>query len=129
MNPVVHFELPYKNAGRISAFYNTVFKWKLNELGNEFGNYILATTAESDVKQGTPAGAINGGLYPIKHDWPAQYPSIVIGVENIQATMKLINKSGGKVLGKPMTIPDFGEYVAFLDPEGNRNSILQPVGR
>src|SRR5574343_1822813 len=83
MNPVVHFELPYKDAKRITAFYKNVFAWQLHDLGEESGNYILATTAINDVKPGFPAGSINGGLYPIKPDWPMQYPSIVIGIENI----------------------------------------------
>ena len=127
MNPVVHFELPYLDSKRAAKFYETVFGWKMQDLGEEMGNYMLATTAETDAKPGLPAGAINGGLYPTKPDWPAQYPSIVIGVENIDESIKKINKSGGKILGEPMEIPGFGVYVSFLDTEGNRNSIIQPV--
>lgn len=126
MNPVVHFELTYKGVNRISEFYNSVFGWKLNKLGKEFGDYVLVTTAESDAKPGTPAGTINGGFFPIKPDWPEQYPSIVIEVANIKETMELIDENDGRVLGEPMTIPNFGEYVSFLDTEGNRNSIIQP---
>ncbi|MCB9000252.1 MAG: VOC family protein [Bacteroidales bacterium] len=126
MNAVVHFELPYEIAERISKFYRDVFGWKLTQLGEDMGNYILATTAESDAKPGFPAGAINGGFFPVKADWPAQYPSIVIGVRNIQSSIEAINKNGGKVLGEAMEIPNFGLYVSFLDTEGNRNSIIQP---
>ena len=127
MNPVVHFELPYKDGKRAARFYETVFGWKMQELGVESGNYILATTAETDAKPGFPAGSINVGLYPVKPDWPAQYPSIVIGVENIDEAVENINNNGGRVLGEPMEIPGFGIYVSFLDTEGNRNSVIQPV--
>jgi uncharacterized protein len=127
MNPVVHFELPYKDGKRAAQFYNTVFGWKMQELGEESGNYILATTAETDAKPGFPAGSINGGLYPVKPDWPAQYPSIVIGVENIDDAVENINNNGGQVLGEPIEIPGFGIYVSFLDTEGNRNSVIQPA--
>ena len=127
MNPVVHFELPYEDANRIAEFYNTVFHWKLTPLGKDFGNYILATTAETDAKPGSPAGAIDGGFFPVKPDWPAQYPSVVIGVKNIEESIKTINQHGGEVLGEPMLIPNFGLYVAFFDTEGNRNSIIQPT--
>lgn len=102
MNPVVHFELPYKEPNRIAKFYESVFGWKVQFLGAEMDNYILVTTAEKDVRPGTPAGAINGGLYPIKPDYPAQYPAIVIGVEDIRAAMKRVVKAGGKVLGEPI---------------------------
>jgi predicted enzyme related to lactoylglutathione lyase len=127
MNPVVHFEIPYFNAKRAARFYKSAFGWKMQELGEESGNYILATTAETDAKPGFPAGSINGGLYPNKPDWPAQYPSIVIGVENIEEAVMKITNSGGQVLGEPIEIPGFGIYVSFLDTEGNRNSIIQPV--
>ena len=128
MNPVVHFELPYKDPERISAFYEPVFGWKLTHLGNDFGGYVLATTAETDAKPNSPAGTINGGFFPVKPEWPAQYPSIVVGVRNIQSSMELINKNGGEVLGEPQKIPNFGLYVSFFDTEGNRNSIIEPKG-
>ena len=125
MDPVVHFELPYDDAGRVVRFYGAVFGWKLQPLGAEMNHYILATTAEADVRDDAPAGAINGGLFPRKPDWPAQQPSVVIGVADIRATMGRIDDAGGRVLGEPMTIPGVGEYVAFLDTEGNRGSVLQ----
>jgi len=127
MNAVVHFELPYENPNRIARFYESAFGWKTQFLGEEMGNYILVTTAERDVKPGAPAGAINGGLFPIKADWPAQNPSVVIGVEDIRDSMMKVAKAGGEVLGEPMEIPGFGKYVSFLDTEGNRNSVLQPT--
>ena len=126
MNPVVHFEMPYTNPNRIARFYESAFGWKTQLLGEEMGNYIIVTTAETDVKPGAPAGAINGGLFPSKPDWPAQYPSIVIGVEDIHDSMRAVASAGGEVLGEPMEIPEFGQYVSFVDTEGNRNSMLQP---
>lgn len=127
MNPVVHFELPYHDANRISAFYETVFGWRITHLGPGSGNYILAQTAENDVKPGFPAGAIDGGFFPVKPDWPVQYPSIVIGVEVIESAVEKIIENGGTVLGDPILIPGFGRYISFLDTEGNRNSIIQPT--
>ena len=127
MNPVVHFEMPYEDRDRIAKFYESVFGWKMQMLGEEMGNYVLATTAESDAKPGSPAGAINGGFYPKKPDWPAQYPSVVIAVEDIGRSMSRIRDAGGEVLGEPMEIPGIGQYVSFLDTEGNRSSILQPA--
>ena len=56
----------------------------MNNLGQDSGNYILATTTETDAKPGFLAGGINGGFFTVKLDWPGQYPSVVIGVKNIQ---------------------------------------------
>jgi predicted enzyme related to lactoylglutathione lyase len=96
-------------------------------LGDDMGNYVLATTTESTEKGPLKPGAINGGFFPKKADWPAQQPAIVIAVDDIKAAIKKVNDSGGAVLGEPMDIPGVGQYVAFTDTEGNRVTMLQPV--
>lgn len=126
MFPVVHFEIPYKNGGRISQFYSLVFGWKLTVMESASNDYILVTTAESDAKPGYPAGAINGGFYAVQAEWHPHYPSIVIGVDDLQTTMDDITKYGGKIIGEPVEIPNYGRFVSFIDTEGNRNSIIQP---
>src|SRR5689334_255240 len=131
MNPVVHFEMPYEDQDRLSAFYENAFGWKMNKTGPEMGNYVVAHTAETDdnnmVK--TP-GAINGGFYPksMATAGPAQ-PSVVISVEDIKIAMDKVRSAGGTVLGEPVEIPSVGQYVSFLDTEGNRASLLQPSPR
>ena len=127
MNPVVHFEMPYNNRLRMAAFYKSVFGWRMRMLGEDMGNYVTATTTETDESGPKRPGAINGGFYPKKPDWPAQYPSIVIAVDDVKKAMKKVKDAGGKVLGVPMEIPNVGQYVSFIDPEGNRVSMLQPV--
>jgi predicted enzyme related to lactoylglutathione lyase len=127
MDPVVHFELPYENRERIARFYEAAFGWQLQMLGEEMGNYVVATTATADAKPGAPAGAINGGFFQRKADWPAQHPSVVVAVEDIDAGMARVSKAGGEVLGEPMDIPGVGRYVAFFDTERNRLSMLQPT--
>ena len=72
MNPVVHFEIPYLDRQRIATFYESAFSWKIEMLGEDMGNYVLPTTAIADARNGASAGAINGGVYPKKPDWPAQ---------------------------------------------------------
>lgn len=124
-NPVVHFEMPYDDAKRVATFYKNAFGWQMQQFGQEIGNYVLATTTESADGRPTKPGAINGGFFEKKPDWPAQ-PSVVISVENIEAAMKDVGKAGGKVLGEPMDIPGIGRYVSFTDTEGNRVGMLQP---
>jgi len=127
MDPVVHFEMPAEDRKRMADFYTTVFGWKTQMLGPEMGDYVLARTTESD-ETGRPKnpGVINGGFFPKCKDNPAQYPSVVIAVEDIKEHMKNVEEAGGKVLGEAMEIPGVGSYVAFVDTEGNRVSMLQP---
>lgn len=129
MNPVVHFEMPYESRERMAKFYSTTFGWQTEMLGEEMGNYVLATTTESDETGPKRPGAINGGFFPKSADMPGQYPSVVIAVDNIAEVMRKVNEAGGKVLGEPMEIPGVGQYVAFFDTEGNRASLLQPIPR
>jgi len=129
MNPVVHFEMPYDDRERMAAFYLAAFGWQTQMLGEEMGHYVLAHTAETvDGMVRTP-GTINGGFFPRKPDWPAQHPSVVIAVQDIHAAMAQVTAAGGTVLGEPMEIPGVGQYVSFMDTEGNRASMLQPLPR
>ena len=127
MNPVVHFEMPYENRKRATEFYSKAFGWQLKDLGEKMNHYLVATTTPvgPDERPKEP-GAINGGFFEKKPDWPAQYPSVVIAVDDIGKAMAAVKKAGGKVLGEPMEIPGVGDYVSFTDTEGNRVSILQP---
>ena len=130
MNPVVHFEMPYDDRERMAKFYESAFGWQTRMLGEGMGNYVLATTTDTD-ERGHPKtpGAINGGFFQNKPEWPAQHPSIVIAVDDIKASTKKIADAGGNVLGEPMDIPGVGRYVSFTDTEGNRVSVLQPIPR
>lgn len=135
-NPVVHFEMPYKDGKRVSEFYKKAFGWGMNETSEEMGNYIVAVTAETDANRmvKTP-GTINGGFYDLNQSPTSTVPSFVISVDDIQQAMKDIEASGGKVAGmidhngkltkEPQMIPGIGLWMTFEDTEGNRVSILQ----
>ena len=129
MNPVVHFEMPFDDKARLTRFYEQAFGWQMQPLGDDMGQYVLAQTTASAEGRPTTPGAINGGFFPKKPDWPAQQPSVVIAVDDIAAAMEKVRSAGGEVLGEPMDIPGIGRYVSFTDPEGNRVSMLQPLAR
>lgn len=129
MNPVVHFEMPYDNRQRMAAFYQSAFGWQTQMLGEEMGHYVVAHTTETVDGMVSAPGTINGGFYERKPEWPAQHPSVVIAVDDIRAAMQQVAAAGGEVLGEPMEIPGIGQYVSFMDTEGNRVSMLQPFAR
>ncbi len=126
-NPVVHFEMPYKNNGRAKKFYEEAFGWQMAVMGEDMGGYIVATTTPSDPQTGRPTtpGSINGGFFAHDPQKPAQVPSVVISVDDIKAAMENVKNAGGEVLGEPVDIPGVGIYVSFTDTEGNRVSLLQ----
>jgi uncharacterized protein len=133
MNPVVHFEVPGEDLERMKKFYSSAFGWEMNQLGQDFGNYVVVMTSESDDKGPLEKGRINGGFYEKKSGMPIVSPSIVVSVDNINEAMEKVKQAGGKILGGSGNpdgyddIPGVGLYCAFEDSEGNRLSMLQPV--
>ena len=128
MNPVVHFEMPAEDTHRMATFYNNVFGWQTQQMGPEMNNYVVVTTTDTDATgRPTIPGTINGGFYPKEASSQAPIPSVVIAVNDIKAAILKIKEAGGKVLNEPVQIGGVGWYVSFLDTEGNRSSILQPL--
>lgn len=127
MNSVVHFEMPYENAERMAKFYQTAFGWKMQPLGEEMGNYVMAGTTETG-ENGMPVnpGAINGGFFPKTDESMTKHPSVVVAVKDIKAAMTQVKEAGGTVHGEPMEIPGVGHIVSLTDTEGNFVSMLQP---
>src|SRR5262249_39559365 len=97
MNPVVHFEMPYEDANRMSNFYQKAFGWQTNVMGPEMGNYVVAWTTDTDpeTRMVKNPGQINGGFFKKSADNGA--PSVVIAVQDIDIAMKAVTDAGGKV--------------------------------
>ncbi len=94
MNPVVHFEMPYDNRERIATFYESAFGWQTQKLGEDMGNYVLATTTQTDESGPQQPGAINGGFFSRNPNWPALHPSIVIAVDGLSALPLRARRTG-----------------------------------
>jgi hypothetical protein len=129
MDSVVHFEMPFDNGKRMAKFYESAFGWQTKILGEEMGNYILATTTETTESGPKNPGAINGGFYPKKDDGQPPSPSLVVAVDDIKESVKKVINAGGKTLGEPVEIPGVGTYISFVDTEGNHLSMLQAIPR
>jgi predicted enzyme related to lactoylglutathione lyase len=121
----------------MKKFYEGAFGWKMQQMGEDMGNYVVAHTAETDEKGmiKTP-GAINGGFYKKTDDPLSHPPSVVIAVPDIHTAIKAVEAGGGKILGamnetgavgmEPVMIPGVGLWISFEDTEKNRVSMLQP---
>ena len=127
MDPVVHFEIPFDDRLRMTRFYEAAFGWRTAALGEHMGDYVLATTTGTDDAGRRKPGSIDGGFYPRQRDQPAQHPSLVIAVANVTEAIQRVRAAGGQVLGEPVEISGVGQYVSFIDTEGNRLSLLEPV--
>lgn len=127
-NPVVHFEMPAKDRERVKKFYEEAFDWKMQLMGKDFGNYVVAQTTDTDENNmvKTP-GTINGGFFEYDDKTPGRTtPSVVISVDNMDEALEKVKRAGGKIEGKPQEIPTIGMWVVFIDSEGNRVSMIEP---
>ena len=116
MPRVVHFEIPIDDEKRAVKFYSDVFGWKINSWGGP-EPYWLADTGEGM--------GINGAL--MQRSKPNEGTINTIDVPDIDAYMKKITDSGGKVLMQKTEIPHVGWYAYCLDTEGNQFGIMQPL--
>jgi uncharacterized protein len=128
MDRVVHFEIPAENLERAKKFYSENFGWKLNQFGPEMGNYVLVHTGPTD-EQGMPQerAFINGGLMP--RDPSASSPVLVIAVADADQTVEKVKKSGGRLVGEILDIPNVGRYARVQDSEGNVIGVIKPAMR
>jgi predicted enzyme related to lactoylglutathione lyase len=71
MNPVVRFEMPCDDPRRMAKFYEQACDRRTQALGAEMGNYVRPTTTAKCERGPKRPGAINGGYFPGRPDWPA----------------------------------------------------------
>ena len=117
---VVHFEIPFDDQERASAFYGDVFGWSPTPLPEM--SYVLVTTGPSD--QGPPSepGFINGGLLA-RGDVAG--PVVVLEVDDIEATLAQVEERGGATVSAKQAVGEMGFSAYFTDPEGNLMGLWQ----
>jgi uncharacterized protein len=127
MNRVVHFEIPAEDLERAKRFYaDNNFGWKMTQLGPEMGNYVLVQTGPTDDKgMPTDTAFINGGL--MTRDPSASGPVLVLAVDDADAAVERVQRSGGRLLGEIMDIPAVGRYARVQDTEGNVIGVIKPI--
>jgi predicted enzyme related to lactoylglutathione lyase len=118
---VVHFEIPFDDQERASAFYTSTFGWDLTAMPEM--RYVLATTGPSD--QGPPSepGFINGGL--LERSEAIAAPVLTVEVDDIEATLAQVQERGGTTVSTKRAVGEMGFAAYFMDPEGNLMGLWQ----
>jgi predicted enzyme related to lactoylglutathione lyase len=118
---VVHFEIPFDDQERASAFYADVFGWQLQAMPEM--SYVLATTGPSE--QGPPSepGFVNGGL--MSRGGPVTGPVVTLDVEDIEVSLAEVERRGGTVVSGRQAVAEMGFSAYFTDTEGNLMGLWQ----
>ena len=114
MNPVNWFEIPTKDINRAKSFYEKVFGVKL-DLQN-MDNLKMAWFPMEDDAPGSTGSLVQADAYKPSYEGTLVYFS----VEDIDGTLTKVEKNGGKILNKKMSIGEYGFVGHFEDTEGNR---------
>jgi predicted enzyme related to lactoylglutathione lyase len=113
-NPIVHWEIQAKDAGRQQQFYAEVFGWKIDS--NNPMNYGM-------VSSGMGEGGINGGIGGGMPEAPARV-TVYAQVKDINSVLQKVESLGGRTI---MPREDIGPVIMalFSDPEGNVFGVIE----
>ena len=101
---VVHFEIPFDDQKRATAFYADAFGWQVNAMPEM--NYVLATTGPSDDGPPSEPGFINGGM--LARGEPVGSPVLVVDVEDVDAALETIERLGGTTVTAKQAVGEMG---------------------
>lgn len=118
MHSVVHVEIPARDLKRAKNFYGKAFGWTFQDVGMDYTLF------------NPPDGKVGGGIYLAKRV-PAARASVraYIEVEDIDATLKTVRSTRGKVLVPKAEVQGQGWYAAFRDPQGAELWLWQSARR
>lgn len=108
-NPVVHWELWSKTPDKTSAFYSSLFGWKLNPSPSP--TYHMVDTQ-------SPMG-INGAIMTPQCEgtWPGNM-SFYIAVDDLAEYRRKVAAAGAKIVLEEQAVPGMGAFSLFVDPDG-----------
>jgi predicted enzyme related to lactoylglutathione lyase len=118
-NAVVHFELNSKQPGRLSAFYEKAFGWKVQHIP-QFDYRMVEAASER---------AIGGGILSPKYTgrWPGD-TLLYIEVEDLAAAGRDVVGAGGKLLLQEQEVPGMGWFTLFEDPDARTMGLWKSKG-
>lgn len=99
--PIVFFDIAGPDAAKLKDFYASNFGWDIDGM-----SMVKTPNLEGTLRQDPPEKI----LY--------------IGVSDLDAAMKNVEASGGKIVTPKIPIPT-GTFVLFTDPAGNRMGLVQ----
>jgi len=106
-NPIVHIELSAVDPHAAGRFYTNVFGWTVKPFPGS--DYLTFEAAPGP----------GGGFNKIDDRHPRGEIIPYLQVDDIEATLKRIEASGGKTVQGKTEIPGEGFYALFEDPSGN----------
>jgi predicted enzyme related to lactoylglutathione lyase len=116
--PIVHFEIPAGDVGKMTKFYSDLFGWKFKKAPMPGMDYWMIST-------GPQGKSLAGGMYG--KESPDERPRFYVQVDSVDKETERFKQAGGTIVVEKMEVPGTGFTVMGLDPEGNLVGLFQPV--
>lgn len=110
-------ELGTQDVEGAEKFYNAVFGWTTNDMGEEYGGYKIFQQGETGV----------GGLMKMPDPSAPSLWSPYVAVEDVDATTAKAGELGGQAIMGPMDVPNVGRIAVLKDPNGAVFGIIKPT--
>ncbi|MCG9697848.1 VOC family protein [Shewanella sp. Isolate11] len=112
-------ELASKDVTSGKHFYSALFDWQLKEMPTPDGSYIMFAIEDDDI-----AAAYQLPQTMIDAHVPSHW-GIYFAVNDLDTTLELVKKHGGKVVVGPHNVGEAGRMAQCQDPEGSSFSLWQ----
>lgn len=118
-NPVVHFEMMARDAGRIREFLSQLFGWRFEDTGD--GQYFVVAHSDNHGAGGVGiGGGLIGGMEP-GQDGAVFY----VEVDDVDKALTRVVELGGTRIVGPMQMPGGPTFGHLLDPEGHHIGLFE----
>lgn len=113
--PVSHVEWCCRDLGAATRFFEALLGWRFQRFSRHYALHVPA--------QGVRVGLMQRATVP-----PTGGLGVFVTVDDLEATLAQAEALGGGIAEAPQTIPDYGRWAHFLDPDGNRIGLFEPAG-
>ncbi|MDX1641627.1 MAG: VOC family protein [Balneolaceae bacterium] len=110
-----YLELPSSDIPATKKFFEEVFNWSFQDYGDEYTAFSEDTLEGGFYKSTNRSSTENGATL------------IVFYSENLEATQKIIEEHGGKVVKPIFSFPG-GSRFHFTEPSGNELAVWSDAG-
>jgi hypothetical protein len=114
-------ELVTTDPAAATKFYTQLFGWTTQDWPTPDFTYTVVKVSGAEMGQ--------GGIMPIPPDAQGMPPNWIsyVTVDDVDASAKLAEKLGGKIMVGPKDIPDVGRFAVLKDPQGAAIAIITYV--
>ena len=109
-------ELASTDVDGAQHFYEQVFGWTTNDMGDEFGGYRIFNRGEDGI----------AGLMTVPDTSVPPHWQPYVFVDDPDATSAKAIELGGAAVVEPMDVPKVGRIAVLRDPQGATFGILKP---